>query len=151
MKRLLPIVIVVALTARGGFAQQPRVPVLVELYTSEGCSSCPPADALLQKLERNPSTPDAVVIAMSEHVDYWNHLGWNDPFSSAQMSARQQAYALRFGSKGPYTPQMVVDGADEFVGSDASRARHAIAEAATRHKVELTLQPKDRPPSIPNG
>jgi len=115
-------------------------PVLVELFTSEGCSSCPPADALLQKLERNPTTPDTVVIAMSEHVDYWNHLGWNDPFSTAQMSVRQQAYALRFGSKGPYTPQMVVDGVDEFVGSDASRARHAIADAATRPKVELTLQ-----------
>lgn len=116
-------------------------PVLVELFTSEGCSSCPPADALLRDLERGPSIPDAVVIAMSEHVDYWNHLGWSDPFSSAQMSARQQAYASRLGTQGAYTPQMIVDGAEEFVGSNAARAHRSITDAAARPKLELKAHP----------
>jgi hypothetical protein len=98
--------------------------VVVELFTSQGCSSCPPADALLAVLDKDPN-----VIVLSEHVDYWNHLGWRDPFSSSAHSARQQQYARRFGQDGPYTPQMVVDGQVQFVGSDARRARVAIAEA----------------------
>jgi hypothetical protein len=118
-------------------AGQPA-PVLVELFTSEGCSSCPPADALLAQLERGQLVPGVTVIAMSEHVDYWNHLGWSDPFSSTQMTSRQQSYAARFGSQGPYTPQMVVDGVEEFVGSDSSRARRAVALSAGKQKVEVT-------------
>jgi hypothetical protein len=113
-------------------------PVMVELFTSEGCSSCPPADLLLQKLERGQLVPGVTVIGLSEHVDYWNHLGWADPFSSAQMTARQQDYAARFRSKGAYTPQMVVDGVEEFVGSDGAQARRAIAVAAQRTKLEVT-------------
>ena len=84
--------------------------------------------------------PGVTVIAMSEHVDYWNHLGWSDPFSSAQMSSRQQSYALRFHLDGPYTPQMVVDGAVQFVGSDAAQARRAIALSAARRKIEVTAE-----------
>jgi len=118
-------------------AAQPS-PVLVELFTSEGCSSCPPADALLQRLERGQLVPGVTVIGMSEHVDYWNHLGWRDPFSSAQMSSRQQTYALKFRIEGPYTPQMVVDGVEEFVGSDSSRARRAIALSAGHPKIGIT-------------
>ena len=98
--------------------------VVVELFTSQGCSSCPPADALLAVLDKDPN-----VIVLSEHVDYWNHLGWRDPFSSSAHSARQQQYARRFGQDGPYTPQMVVEGRVQFVGRDARRARAAIAEA----------------------
>ena len=120
-------------------AAQPS-PVLVELFTSEGCSSCPPADALLQRLERGQLVPGVTVIGMSEHVDYWNHLGWRDPFSSAQMSSRQQSYALKFRTEGPYTPQMVVDGAEQFVGSDASRARRAIALSAGQPKIAITAE-----------
>lgn len=120
-------------------AAQPA-PVLVELFTSEGCSSCPPADALLQKLERSQLVPGVTVIAMSEHVDYWNHLGWSDPFSSAQMSSRQQSYATKFRLDGPYTPEMVIDGAAEFVGSDATKARRAIALSATRPKLAVTAE-----------
>jgi hypothetical protein len=133
----LCITMVAALSCASVFAGQP---VLVELFTSEGCSSCPPADALLQKLERGELIPDVQVIALSEHVDYWNHLGWSDPFSSAQMSSRQQGYATRLRSPGPYTPQMVVDGTEEFVGSDSSRARRAIAVAAGRPKLEVKAE-----------
>jgi hypothetical protein len=109
-----------------------QAPVLVELFTSEGCSDCPPADLLLARL-------DAQAIVLSEHVDYWNSLGWKDPFSSALFSRRQESYCAQLNSKGPYTPQMVVDGETEFVGSDAARAMAAIAKAARRPKAEVKL------------
>lgn len=116
-----------------------RAPVLVELFTSEGCSSCPPADALVARLEKTQPVAGAEVVVLKEHVDYWNHLGWRDPFSAAQFSARQNDYAQAFGSAQVYTPQMIVDGGEEFVGSDASRARRAIARAAQAPKAEVHL------------
>ena len=118
-----------------------RQAVLVELFTSEGCSSCPPADALLAKLDRDQPVPGAEIIALSEHVDYWNYIGWNDPYSSPAFSARQQQYAKRFRTTGPYTPQMVVDGTVEFVGSDSAKAGSAIQAAARRLKLSIRIRP----------
>jgi len=114
------------------------VPVLVELYTSEGCSSCPPADAFLQTLDRQP-VPGAEMIVLSEHVDYWNHIGWRDPFSSSFYSDRQNAYGRRFGLESVYTPQMVVDGAEEFVGSDHAAAEKAFAKEINTPKIAVRL------------
>jgi hypothetical protein len=106
------------------------VPVVVELFTSEGCSSCPPADALLMDLDLHHPVAGAEIIALGEHVDYWNDLGWKDRFSSSQYSQRQSRYASRFGLQSVYTPEMVINGRTEFVGNDSSRAAEAIAKAA---------------------
>lgn len=114
-------------------------PVLVELFTSEGCSSCPPADDLLRELQSRQPVAGARIIALSEHVDYWNSLGWKDPYSSADYSARQSEYARAFKNDQVYTPQIVVDGRAEFVGSDRSAARAAIARAAKQEKVTVRL------------
>lgn len=116
-----------------------RVPVLVELFTSEGCASCPPADAVLARLESTQPVPGAEIVALGQHVDYWNYIGWRDPFSSHQFSERQQAYAQAFAHDGIYTPQMVVDGETEFVGSNLNKAREAIARAALHPKAAIKL------------
>jgi hypothetical protein len=116
-----------------------RTPVVVELFTSEGCSSCPPADELLAHLSEQQNLKNAEVIALEEHVDYWNNLGWADPFSSWDWTARQYNYAGVLGNVNAYTPQMVVDGQAEFVGSSTWKARHAIQEAAGRAKTPVTL------------
>jgi hypothetical protein len=118
---------------------QPIRPVVVELFTSEGCSSCPPADALLAKLDQEQRLENAEIIALEEHVDYWNDLGWRDPFSSSQWTQRQQDYAASFRSEGVYTPQMIVDGRAEFVGSSQSKARSAIVEASRVEKATVVL------------
>jgi hypothetical protein len=116
-----------------------RTPVLVELFTSEGCSSCPPADKLLETLSKTQPIDGADVIVLSEHVDYWNSIGWKDPFSKAQFSSRQAGYVTALRLQGSYTPQMVVDGKVEFVGSDDQRAADAISAAASRRKASVSL------------
>lgn len=115
--------------------------VIVELFTSEGCSSCPPADALLKTLSEQQPIPGTVVIALEEHVDYWDHLGWRDPFSSSEFTERQNQYARVFGNSGVYTPQMVVDGHTEFVGSRSREAREAIQKAASQPKLDIQITP----------
>lgn len=119
--------------------QSSRSPVIVELFTSEGCSSCPPADALLAALENQQPVPGAEVIALEEHVDYWNHDGWFDPFSSSQWTERQQSYAATRNTGSIYTPQIVVNGRTEFVGSHEQEARHAIAVSLSQLQTEIAL------------
>ncbi len=116
------------------------IPVVVELFTSEGCSSCPPADQLLLQLDARQPFAGVEVIALSEHVDYWNRLGWRDPFSSSEFTARQQRYGRLFRTDNIYTPQMVVDGRAEFVGNDARRAEKVIREAALDPKVGVRVE-----------
>ncbi len=123
-------------TAAGG----ERTPILVELFTSEGCASCPPADALAARLHAEQPFEGVDIVILSLHVDSWNDLGWTDPFSSAAASARQRAYAETFGLKSAYTPQVVVDGTEELVGGDGPAVLRAIRTAAARPKARVVLR-----------
>jgi hypothetical protein len=102
-------------------------PVLVELFTSQGCSSCPPADALLRRLDADPN-----IIALALHVDYWDYLGWRDLFADPRHSDRQRAYARAAGHRSIYTPQIVVQGDEQVVGTDERAVLHAVQSAAER-------------------
>jgi hypothetical protein len=117
----------------------PRVPVLLELFTSEGCSSCPPADRLLETLDRTQPVAGADLIVLSEHVDYWDRLGWRDPFSSASNTSRQQDYTNKYNLDGVYTPQLVVDGRYGLVGSDGHEASSAIQKAIREQKIPIAI------------
>src|SRR5256714_7907772 len=116
-----------------------RKAVVVELFTSEGCSSCPPADELLSRMRQNPSTNGAEIITLGFHVDYWDHQGWRDRFSSHAYSHRQESYGERFHLQSVYTPQIVVDGRDEMVGNDRKRVQLALRNAAPQSKVDVKL------------
>ncbi|HLJ30620.1 MAG TPA: DUF1223 domain-containing protein [Candidatus Angelobacter sp.] len=155
MKRLLQgTILLVLIFLLGAFVLKPPSPpaaqrkaVVIELFTSEGCSSCPPADALLGNLGNRPSANGAEIIPLGFHVDYWDYQGWRDRFGSHSYTERQQKYAARFQLDGPYTPQLVVDGQTELVGSDSARAQNAIIQAAARQQqtdVQLSWKAPDR-------
>jgi hypothetical protein len=118
----------------------PANPILVELFTSEGCSDCPPADAFLKALDAAQPIPGAQLIVLEEHVDYWDDQGWRDPFSSHALTLRQSEYVDRLHVKnGPYTPQMVVDGSEVFVGSDRPQAGRAFVKEVPVPKVSVQI------------
>src|SRR3954454_3732604 len=115
-------------------------PILVELFTSEGCSDCPPADAFLKALDAAQPVPGAQLIVLEEHVDYWDDQGWRDPFSSHVLTLRQSDYVDHLRVKnGPYTPQMVVDGSEAFVGSDRPQAGRALAREVNVPKISVKI------------
>lgn len=132
------LVIFPSLTSFASDAVQP-VPIVVELFTSEGCSSCPPADSLLRKLDSTQPIAGAHLIVLEEHVDYWDDLGWKDPFSSHEFTLRQSGYAERLKVRAPYTPQIVVDGGVEVLGSDARRVEAVLESARSRPAIVVRL------------
>jgi len=127
--------------AVAALGQSPKpIPVVIELFTSEGCSSCPPADRLLAELDKEQPVAGVQLIVLSEHVDYWNSLGWMDPYSSHEYSERQQRYGTALNVSDVYTPQAVIDGRLEVVGNSAPKVEAAIEQARKDSKVPLTLQ-----------
>jgi hypothetical protein len=146
MRRALLFAVALAIASSGVDAAPPvlsRVegptPVIVELFTSEGCSDCPAADTLLDKLIATQPAAGAQIIALGQHVDYWDRLGWKDRFSSAALTDRQRLYQTHFRTESIYTPQMVVDGRAEFVGSDAGAARKALERTLTAPHGVVTI------------
>jgi hypothetical protein len=134
LNKLVRLKLVFALALIGsGFAVD-QDPVVFELFASEGCSSCPPADEVLAELRRQPQTNGAELILLGDHVDYWNYIGWTDRFSSAQFSQRQSDYGRDFHLESPYTPQMVIDGRVHFVGSNLDDMRQKISGEAKQPK-----------------
>jgi len=141
---LLAIAALVVGHASGGWAE---TPVVVELFTSEGCSSCPPADALLVDLSQKNPPSGVQLILLGEHVDYWNYIGWTDRFSSSAFSDRQGNYAKHLHLASVYTPQMVIDGHLQLVGNGAAEVYRNISLAAAEPKpaqVSLQWEPQQK-------
>lgn len=126
-------------TATGKASGSDSHPIVVELFTSEGCSSCPPADALLQRMDASPPVAGTEFIVLSEHVDYWDHEGWKDPHSSAALTERQTAYVRALGLKVPYTPQMIVDGTGEIPPNEPQQSEKVFHEAAEATKIPVSI------------
>ncbi len=115
--------------------------VVLELFTSQGCSSCPSADKLLAKTYEEAQKNHKQLFVLSYHVDYWDRLGWKDPFSQSLFTKRQYEYAKQFGLQGVYTPQVVVNGAKEFVGSDARKLNSALeSNLNPKAKIDISLE-----------
>jgi hypothetical protein len=120
-------------------SDSPGAPVVVELFTSQGCSSCPPADELLGELAQRPG-----VIALAMHIDYWDYIGWKDPFASPKLTARQRDYVRNLGLRYVYTPQMIIDGRADVVGLHRNKVLKTIEKAArTRKGLEVGFSRAD--------
>jgi hypothetical protein len=141
MKPALALVALLCISMQASQPARPadRTPVLLELFTSEGCSSCPPADQLLMQLAAQQPVAGVQIVVMSEHVDYWNSLGWKDPYSAAQFTNRQNEYATALHNDNIYTPQMIVDGKTDFVGNDRAEAVDLISKSAHDAKARMTV------------
>ena len=125
-------------------ASKPASIAIVELFTSEGCSSCPPADALLRQINLKQINAGQLIVGISEHVTYWNNLGWRDPYSLPVFTERQSVYASRLSAEGSYTPQMVLNGRDQFVGSNGGALQHALLDDSRRSHLDLSILSSNR-------
>lgn len=128
-----------ALAWAGTTPDAAKTPVLMELFTSEGCSSCPPVDTWVEQLDRAQPLRGAELIVLSEHVDYWDQDGWLDPYSSAQWSDRQREYVRDLGLSDVYTPQIILDGREELHPSDLQSARRSLESAAHAPMMAMDL------------
>ncbi len=122
-----------------GSQSSPARPVVLELFTSEGCSSCPPADALLKRLDEAGRIGETDIIAIEEHVDYWDHQGWRDPFSSSEWTERQEQYSRALHHDGVYTPELVINGLSDLVGSSEREVLRHISEAAKTSDIAVRI------------
>jgi len=140
MRSLLPLLTLFGCATASGETMKPsdEAPVVIELFTSQGCSSCPPADALLGQLAKAGHSAGRPIVALAFHVDYWNDLGWTDPFSLPAWTARQQQYARSLGGDRVYTPELVVGGGAGMVGSDAGAVARAIKTAPRQQTIAAT-------------
>jgi hypothetical protein len=120
-------------------APKAATPILIELFTSEGCSSCPPADAWLQQLDMSQPIPGAQAIVLSEHVDYWDHEGWKDPFSASVLTDRQSAYVRALGAGSPYTPQAIMNGTTELRLSEQAQLNRVLLQAAKVQRLPVSI------------
>jgi hypothetical protein len=139
--RMLAFLLMILCVVRADYGRttNSRSPILVELFTSEGCSSCPPADLLLQQLDASQPFPGSQLIVLSEHVDYWDHEGWKDPYSSSLLTERQSGYVRALGQKNPYTPQIIVDGIIELRASGPEEMNRILQKAAALPKIAMRI------------
>jgi len=153
--QMLVLLIILAWAARVPYAQAtgtqntPAAPILVELFTSEGCSSCPPADALLERMDASQPIPGVHLIVLSEHVDYWNHDGWKDPYSSALITDRQSGYVHSLGLNTAYTAQFIIDGSLELKAGDPEQARQVFQKDLAAPKVSVQINSVKVDPTTP--